>query len=213
MRPELLTPEGTLDPEMLRNVFALIGVTVDQEALEPWTDLELVLAYDWAVREHLHASDNPVQRRPRPSFVEAAEKAAVREELAAEGPRIHQALREFLCMRGQPGASERLIMANLAARDMYPAPEVLERWLEADERDELVEKNERGRWRATSKMEPMLCLSKRFPPDGGAAHHWDQLIASLEGSQQPIDQRLSIVIGTAQKAIAELRARIAQAGS
>jgi hypothetical protein len=210
MRPELFTPEGVLEPEMLRNFIGLVMVTVDAKAVESWTDLEMVLAYDWAAREHLHASDNPVQRRPKPSFVTAAEKLAepvaetggsavqawdgwlaelegsqrpvsqdasiaisaarraideLRQQNRVPAPRgaqVHQAVRGILHERGPAGASFNLIMSTLVGRDMYPSREILQRWLEADERDELVERTDSGLWRATSKMEPMLYLSQRL---------------------------------------------------
>jgi hypothetical protein len=39
------------------------------EVVRGWTEFELLIAYDWAVREHLRSEgSNPVMRRPRPTF-------------------------------------------------------------------------------------------------------------------------------------------------
>lgn len=79
MRPELLQPRNHLgdpadsvSPATLRNVLLLAGHDVTETAIVPWTQLERLLAYDYAMREHLHASDNPIRRRPCPSFVRQA---------------------------------------------------------------------------------------------------------------------------------------------
>ncbi len=70
MRPVLLDPGGELTTELLHDVLSLVDrCAPPMEQLERWTPLERLLAYDWAMREHLAASDNPVKRRPRPSFL------------------------------------------------------------------------------------------------------------------------------------------------
>ena len=66
MRPELLTPEE-LDEEVLCAALGLVGESVTYEAIGRWAPLERAIAYDWAMREHLSASDNPTRRRPRPA--------------------------------------------------------------------------------------------------------------------------------------------------
>lgn len=70
MRPELLTPAVEITPVIIRDMLALVGhkgVTI--ERIEQWAPLEQAVVYDWAAREYLHASDNPVRRRPRPSLL------------------------------------------------------------------------------------------------------------------------------------------------
>lgn len=58
-----------LSPEVVHLVMELVAADVPPMRLvERWTEIELLAAYDWAVREHLAASDNPVRRRPRPVF-------------------------------------------------------------------------------------------------------------------------------------------------
>ena len=75
MRPELLIScSGEVPVGALTDVLLLVGVTVPLERIEPWTPLERALAYDWAIRVHLRASDNQVRERPKPSFVTAAER-------------------------------------------------------------------------------------------------------------------------------------------
>ncbi len=72
MRPELLVPEGEITDELLSAVLSLVSVTVQERFLADWTELERVLAYDWAMREHLAASDCRLKRRPRPWLVTVA---------------------------------------------------------------------------------------------------------------------------------------------
>ncbi len=69
MRPVLLEPRGELNGQLLKRVLELVGVDVTVTAAERWTKLERLLAYDWAMRERLAASDNLTRRRERPSFL------------------------------------------------------------------------------------------------------------------------------------------------
>jgi len=73
-RPEFLAPPGGSLVADTRMALALIGVEIPEDDVRGWTKYELMLAYDWAMREHLSASDNTVRRRPKPSFVTAAER-------------------------------------------------------------------------------------------------------------------------------------------
>jgi len=50
------------------NVLTLVGTYVSSFRIGFWSELEKLQAYDWAMREHLSASDNPVRRRPKPDF-------------------------------------------------------------------------------------------------------------------------------------------------
>jgi hypothetical protein len=71
MRIELYEP---LDNQTLTDALGLVGARVSDAAIALWTRLERALAFDWAIREHLAASDNNViRRRDKPSFVTAAE--------------------------------------------------------------------------------------------------------------------------------------------
>lgn len=72
MKVELHKPASK---QVLTDALGLAGVQVDDGAVDLWTPLEQALAFDWALREHLGASDNPIQRRPKPSFVTAAQPA------------------------------------------------------------------------------------------------------------------------------------------
>jgi len=56
--------------ETVRDALALAGVQVSAEVVGRWTKYELLLAFDWAIREHMRAADNTsVRRRPKPSFL------------------------------------------------------------------------------------------------------------------------------------------------
>jgi hypothetical protein len=81
MRPELLTPAGDIMPETLRDMLALVGENVSAKRIEKWAPLEMAVVYDWAVREHLHASDNNVRRRQRPSLLADAAASDLAREI------------------------------------------------------------------------------------------------------------------------------------
>jgi hypothetical protein len=62
-------PDGGYTPEIVFDVLDLVSTSMPREVINRWTRLELMVAYDWAMREHLHASDCPVRRRERPWFL------------------------------------------------------------------------------------------------------------------------------------------------
>lgn len=72
MKITLFDPRQKLTPEITGDMLLLAGVDIPQGVIGQWTPNELALAYDWACREHLSASGNPVQRRPRPWFTRFA---------------------------------------------------------------------------------------------------------------------------------------------
>jgi hypothetical protein len=72
MRPEFLEPQGELNAYSVRDVLLLVlpGSTVPAiSSIERWSDMERLAVYDWAMREHLHASDGSVRRRQRPRLL------------------------------------------------------------------------------------------------------------------------------------------------
>jgi hypothetical protein len=74
VRPDLMQPEGPYTPGLVHNMLLLVGVDMPPKALEPLAPLELALAFDWAMREHLAAADNLTRRRPKPHVVAILEK-------------------------------------------------------------------------------------------------------------------------------------------
>lgn len=73
MRLSLLDPgPEPLSVQDLHDVLLVAGADVPAGHIEQWTDNERALAYDWAAREHLAASDNPVKRRPVPYLIKGA---------------------------------------------------------------------------------------------------------------------------------------------
>lgn len=76
MRPDMLEPAGGLSASVVAYALALADVTVPEAAAERWTRFEQLTAYDWAMRVHLHASDNLIRVRPRPSFIDDAARLA-----------------------------------------------------------------------------------------------------------------------------------------
>ena len=68
MRILLRSPAHDLTVDVVRDAVSLVDpVPVTPSALARLTPYELALVYDWAIREHLRASDSAVERRPRPS--------------------------------------------------------------------------------------------------------------------------------------------------
>jgi hypothetical protein len=74
MKLKLFDPHGPLTPEIAGDAILLAGGgDVPQAVIGQWSPHELAIAFDWAIREHMAASDNAVQRRPKPWFVTVAE--------------------------------------------------------------------------------------------------------------------------------------------
>jgi hypothetical protein len=71
VKTEFLEPRE-LTAGVTRNVMLLVGADVPLEAVATWTRMELLVAYDWAMREHLTASDSRLRRREMPTFVRGA---------------------------------------------------------------------------------------------------------------------------------------------
>lgn len=87
---------GRQTPEMIRDLMALVGVQIPVETLREWTRTELVVAFDWAIREHLAASDNAVQCRKKPWFVTVAQEDSVDDPAEARmRERVWQALSSY----------------------------------------------------------------------------------------------------------------------
>lgn len=75
MRIEFYTP-AEMSRETVRDMLGLVDVKVSAKETDRWTKHELILAYDWAAREHLRASDVLVRRRDKPSFLTTAGNAS-----------------------------------------------------------------------------------------------------------------------------------------
>lgn len=56
-------------PSVLRDILGLVGFDASEEVIEGWTLRQRVEAEVYAAREHASASDNPVQRHPRPAWL------------------------------------------------------------------------------------------------------------------------------------------------
>jgi hypothetical protein len=68
-RISLLDPSGELTPKLVTNLLEMVGA--NPQHVGRWSATEMRIAYDWAIREHLHAGDGYVRRRPKPWFIEA----------------------------------------------------------------------------------------------------------------------------------------------
>lgn len=85
MRPDLWEPEGELTPELVADAICLVTEVSKLKFLlwniRLWTEMERRVVFDWAMREHLAASDHRVKRRDKPYLValtELAQAAATR---------------------------------------------------------------------------------------------------------------------------------------
>lgn len=76
-RMEFLTPAGGDLGEVLRDALLVAGIDIPDNDLTAWTAIEATIAYDWAMRTHLAASDNRIKTYPMPQFIaDARDRAA-----------------------------------------------------------------------------------------------------------------------------------------
>jgi hypothetical protein len=73
-----LVPSHPITMPTLVDVLSLAGVFPGTGVLSTWTYSQRVDAYDWAVREHLNASDTGIARVPRPAFIPTRTTRATR---------------------------------------------------------------------------------------------------------------------------------------
>jgi hypothetical protein len=66
-----------LSVEVVAAVMGLVGSDVPESEIEAWTEMERLVSYDWAIRCHLRAADNPTRLRDKPNFVTKAERRGV----------------------------------------------------------------------------------------------------------------------------------------
>ena len=75
MRLIFYEPQGELTPQVAHDVLELVSAELKHplpsvEEMSAYSWLELVMVYDWAMREHLRASDHSeIKRRPVPSIL------------------------------------------------------------------------------------------------------------------------------------------------
>jgi hypothetical protein len=61
--------ERRRDPAFVRDVLLLVGLNVPVDLIAVQTPGDRERAVEWAGREHLGASDNPVRRKPKPEWI------------------------------------------------------------------------------------------------------------------------------------------------
>lgn len=59
------------DDSVLVDILSLVDVTVTEEEVSTWTDLQCLLAENWASKYYLRASDNLVKVPNRPKFLDS----------------------------------------------------------------------------------------------------------------------------------------------
>jgi hypothetical protein len=67
-----MEPERGISAYAVHDVLALVlpgRAMPSLTEIERWTSIEMLLVYDWAMREHLRASDALVRRRERPRLL------------------------------------------------------------------------------------------------------------------------------------------------
>lgn len=70
--PGRMRPDGQLTDQILADVLFLVGIPVSQDVIAEWAYGQRLDAYDWAIREHLFASDNTVTLAVEPDCVTRA---------------------------------------------------------------------------------------------------------------------------------------------
>lgn len=75
IRPAFLNPGRALTDDLITDVLSLVGLKPPPGRLAAWTKLDRLAVYDYAIREHLSASDSLVKRRPRPALLDCCEIA------------------------------------------------------------------------------------------------------------------------------------------
>jgi hypothetical protein len=140
MRITLTTPEE-LNPHVVRNALGLVDVHILDESAGRWTELELALAYDWAWRMHLRASDHAVKQRDKPSFVADAEQAGV--------AGLQDSVLAALASPGPYGMSAATLGHQLAAERVQCTPGAIQLVLGLLTEKGLAEGAEFGRWKIT----------------------------------------------------------------
>lgn len=84
-RIAFLQPRGKLRPDLVHDALLLVGLDVPVPSMEKWTDIELLMVYDWAMREHLSAADSACRRRKKPALIAEA-RVVSWEELNGKPP-------------------------------------------------------------------------------------------------------------------------------
>lgn len=69
MRVTFYAPKDPITDQSLMTVLQLVDEHPSPDAIQKLTAMERIVVYDWAIREHLRASDNIVRRRERPSVL------------------------------------------------------------------------------------------------------------------------------------------------
>jgi hypothetical protein len=87
MRISLLGPGSKeLTNDVVADAVSLVDASsISRVAFERLTEFELSLVYDWAMREHLHAAGDQVERRPRPSCLDLSRVVSALIESASAG--------------------------------------------------------------------------------------------------------------------------------
>lgn len=78
MKVDMLEPEGDLTSDVAADALRLLDPAEHEDAdrLKLLTSIELHLVYDWAMREHLHASGDRVRRREKPAALTLLRRVA-----------------------------------------------------------------------------------------------------------------------------------------
>ena len=66
---DLAASISDLTPDVLRDILLVVGEDIPDWVIAQWTDDQRKQVAEYAAREHLSASDNPVTRLPRPAIL------------------------------------------------------------------------------------------------------------------------------------------------
>lgn len=72
-RPKFLEPNGAINAQLVCEALSLVAQQAPRlEIVARWSSMEMLIVYDWAIREHLAASDGQPNCRERPYLVREA---------------------------------------------------------------------------------------------------------------------------------------------
>lgn len=131
-RPEFFEPE-VLSTAVVVDALGQAGVAADKDIVGQWTRFEMLIAYDWAMRELLVASDNLVRRRDMPWIVMTAGSSPLVTALRTAEMSLHECTRRILAQAPDGLTTKNLLLRLSEAGYRQLNTKVLNRILDEDD--------------------------------------------------------------------------------
>jgi len=119
-------PDEDLSPENVETALLLAGLTVTQEQIARWTAGRQREAMEWALLEHLAASDNDVKRMVQPAWL-AEVALAERNPQALRDAR--QAVTDYIRASGPEGSDIDHLLAHVTHRGHNVSRNTVALWI------------------------------------------------------------------------------------